>query len=109
MFNNVTLIGYLGSGAESHIKRPSQNRATSEGQSQTIRRRRMVFGRTAEYALTLTKGAHLQIIGEIRIHELLAADGAKESMTETRVQRRFTRLDWTPTHKQPLLRIGRTS
>ncbi len=108
MFNNVTLIGYLGSGAESDIKRPSQNRATSEGQSQTIRRPCIVFGRTAEYATTLWKGANLQINGEIRTRERLSKGGAKKSVTETRV-RRITQPDRAPTRKRPLLRIGRIS
>ncbi len=108
MFNNVTLIGYVGSGAESHTEPAWKNRATSERQSQTIRHRCMVFGRTAEYATTLTKGRHLQIIGEIRTRERLAKGGAKKSMTAIPV-RRFPRLDRTPTRERPRLRIGRIS
>jgi single-stranded DNA-binding protein len=54
----------------------------------------VVFGRTAEYAATLTKGAHLQIVGEIQTREYVAKDGAKKSVTEIRVQR-INRLDRT--------------
>jgi len=108
MFNNVALIGYLGSCAESYTKRAWKNRPTSERQSQTTWYRCLVFGRTAEYATTLTKAAHLQIICKIRTRERLAKGGAKKSVTPIRVQR-FTRFDWTPTRKRSLLRIRRTS
>jgi single-strand DNA-binding protein len=50
------------------------------------------FGRTAEYAATLTKGAHLQIVGEIQTRTFVGRDGAKKSMTEIRVHR-LARLD----------------
>ena len=53
------------------------------------------FGRTAEYAASLTKGAQLQIIGEIQMREYVAKDGAKKSVTEIRVQR-IARLDRAP-------------
>ena len=50
------------------------------------------FGRTAEYAAALTKGTHLQIVGEIQTREYIAKDGAKKSVTEIRVHR-IARLD----------------
>ena len=109
MFNNVTLIGYLGSNAESRqtrnnttltvlslaTKRTWKDRETGERQSQTTWHRCVAFGRTAEYAATLTKGAHLQIVGEIQTREYIAKDGVKKSVTEIRVQR-IARLDRAP-------------
>ncbi|MBN9658372.1 MAG: single-stranded DNA-binding protein [Acidobacteria bacterium] len=109
MFNNVTLIGYLGSDAESRTtrnntamtvlslatKRTWKNRETGERESQTTWHRCVTFGRTAEYAATLTKGAHLQILGEIQTREYTGKDGVKKSVTEIRVQR-IARLDRAP-------------
>ena len=109
MFNNATLIGYLGSDAESRTtrnnstltvlslatKRTWKNRETGARESQTTWHKCVSFGRTAEYAATLTKGAHLQIIGEIQTREYVAKDGAKKSVTEIRVQR-IARLDRAP-------------
>ena len=109
MFNNVTLIGYLGSDAESRTtrnnstltvlslatKRTWKNRETGARESQTTWHKCVSFGRTAQYAATLTKGAHLQIIGEIQTREYVAKDGAKKSVTEIRVQR-IARLDRAP-------------
>jgi len=108
MFNNVTLIGYLGSDAESRptrnnstltvlslaTKRTWKNRQTGERESQTTWHKCISFGRTAEYAASLTKGAHLQIVGEIQTREYVAKDGTKRSVTEIRVYR-ITRLDRT--------------
>jgi single-strand DNA-binding protein len=109
MFNNVTLIGYLGSDAESRttrnnstltilplaIKRIWKNRETGEREEQTTWHRCVVFGRTAQYAATLTKGAHLQIVGEIQTRSFVGRDGAKKSVTEIRVHR-VARLDRVP-------------
>jgi single-stranded DNA-binding protein len=53
------------------------------------------FGRTAEYAAGLTKGAQLQIIGELQTREYVAKDGSMKSVTEIRVQR-VARLDRAP-------------
>jgi len=52
----------------------------------------VVFGKTAEYAATLTKGAHLQIVGEIQTRDFVGRDGAKKCVTEIRVHR-IARLD----------------
>jgi single-strand DNA-binding protein len=52
----------------------------------------VAFGRTADYAARLTKGAHVQIVGEIQTREYAAKDGTKKSVTEIRVHR-ITRLD----------------
>jgi single-strand DNA-binding protein len=106
MFNNVTLIGYLGTDAESRTtrnnatvtmlslatKRVWRNRESGELASQTTWHKCVVFGRTAEYAATLTKGAHIQIVGEIQTRGFVAKDGAKKSVTEIRVHR-IARLD----------------
>ena len=109
MFNNVNLIGYLGSDAESRTTRNNstltalslatrrtwKNRETGARQSQTTWHRCVAFGRTAEYAASLTKGAHVQIIGEIQTREYVTKDGVKKSVTEIRVQR-IARLDRAP-------------
>ena len=42
--------------------------------------------------LLSTKGAHLQIVGEIQTREYVAKDGTKKSVTEIRVHR-VVRLD----------------
>ena len=107
MFNNVTLIGYLGSDAESRptrnnstltvlslaTKRTWKNRQTGERESHTTWHKCVAFGRTAEYAAALTKGAYLQIVGEIQTREYVAKDGTNKSVTEIRVHRvvRFDR------------------
>ncbi|HKD07149.1 MAG TPA: single-stranded DNA-binding protein [Bryobacteraceae bacterium] len=109
MFNNVTLIGYLGSDADSRrtrnnstltvlslaTKRIWKNRETGERESQTTWHKCVAFGRTAEYAANLTKGAHVQIVGEIQTRDFVARDGAKKSVTEI-VARRIARLDRAP-------------
>lgn len=109
MFNNVTLIGYLGSDAETRntrnnsamtvlslaTKRTWKNRDTGERRSQTTWHRCVVFGRTAEFAAGLKKGAHLQVAGEIQTRSYEGADGAKKSVTEIRVKQ-IARLDRAP-------------
>jgi len=106
MFNNVILIGYLGSDAESRTtrnnstltvlslatKRTWKNRDTEAREEQTTWHKCVSFGRTAEYAAGLTKGAHIQVVGEIQTREYVAKNGAKKSVTEIRVQR-IVRLD----------------
>ena len=102
----MNLIGYLGSDAESRTtrnnstltvlslatKRTWKNRETGDRESRTTWHRCVVFGKTAEYAATLTKGAHLQIVGEIQTRDFVGRDGAKKHVTEIRVHR-ITRLD----------------
>jgi len=106
MFNNVTLIGYLGSDAESRptrnnstltvlslaTKRIWKNPETGTREAQTTWHKCVSFGRTAEYAADLAKGAHVQIVGEIQTREYVAKDGTKKSATEIRVHR-IARLD----------------
>jgi single-strand DNA-binding protein len=106
MFNNVNLIGYLSSDAESRTTRNNstltvlslatkqtwKNRETGGRESRTTWHRCVVFGKTAEYAATLTRGTHLQIVGEIQTRDFVGRDGAKKSVAEIRV-RRIARLD----------------
>ena len=106
MFNNVTLIGYLGSDAESRTtrnnltmtalslatKRSWKNRETGAWESQTTWHRCICFGAVASSASSLTKGAHVQVVGEIQNRNYTGKDGAKKSVTEIRVQR-IVRLD----------------
>ena len=106
MFNNATLIGYIGSNPESRTtrnnsamtvlslatKRTWKNRETGERESQTTWHKCVSFGRTAEFAASLKKSAHVQIVGEIKTRTYVAKDGTKRSVTEIRIQR-LTRLD----------------
>jgi len=99
--NTVILTGYLGSDAESRTIRNNstltvlslatnriwKDRETGERRSETTWHRCVSFGSTATYAATLTKGAHVQIVGEIQTREYVAKDGAKKSVTEVRVRR----------------------
>jgi single-stranded DNA-binding protein len=63
-----------------------KNRRTGELESRTTWHKCVAFGRTAEYASSLTEGAHLQIVGEIQTRKHTAKDGSKKSVTEIRVR-----------------------
>jgi single-strand DNA-binding protein len=96
--NRATLIGFLGKDAEVRhtrnetpftvlslaTKRSWKNRDTGEYESQTTWHRCIVWGRRGEYAATLTKGAHVQIEGEIRTRQY-TKDGNKRTVAEVRV------------------------
>ena len=82
--NRITLIGFLGSDAEVRTANNStftvlslatkssyKDKKTGEYVSHTEWHRAIVWGKLAEYAKTLTKGAHLQIAGELRSREYL--------------------------------------
>jgi single-strand DNA-binding protein len=91
--NKVTLIGFLGSDAE---VRTSNNRSfttfslatkssykdknSSQYVSHTEWHRCVVFGKLSEFATTLTKGAHIQVEGELRSREYTS----KKTDTEQR-------------------------
>ena len=109
--NTVILTGYLGGDAQSRTaransseastfvtlslatKRTWKDRESGERQSLTTWHRCVIFNpRIADYAASLTKGAHVQLVGEIQTREYVAKDGAKKSVTEIRVQR-IARLD----------------
>jgi single-strand DNA-binding protein len=80
--NRITLIGFLGSDADIHTANNStfaqlslatkssyKDKKTGEYVSHTEWHRAIVWGKLADYAKTLTKGAHLQIEGELRSRE----------------------------------------
>jgi single-strand DNA-binding protein len=104
--NNVILIGFLGSDAETRTTRNNltlttlslatrrnwKDRESGEGRSQTTWHRLVSFGPLAKFAATLSKGAHLQITGELSTRQYTTKDGATKSITEIRVQR-INRLD----------------
>jgi single-strand DNA-binding protein len=105
--NRVMLIGFLGKDAEVRhtrnqtrltvlslaTKRSWKDRESGEYKSRTTWHRCVAFGHVGEYAATLTKGAHVQIEGEIQTREYTPASGdAKKSITEVRI-RQFAKLD----------------
>lgn len=102
--NRVSLTGFLGKDAETKTtrnhasftvlslatKRIWKDRATGERQSQTTWHRIIAWGRLGEYAANLTKGAHLQVEGEIRTRDYVRTSGdassadTKKTITEIR-------------------------
>ena len=95
--NKVTLIGFLGSDAE---VRTNDNRSFTtlslatkssykkDGKyiSHTEWHRCVVFGKLAEFAGTLKKGAHLQVEGELRSREYDSKNaGTKQTIWEIRL------------------------
>ncbi len=101
MFNNVTLIGYLGSDAETRTtrndstltvlslatKRSWKNRETGAWESKTTWHRCVRFQAVASWASDLKKGTRVQIVGELQNRDYTGKDGVKKSVTEIRVQR----------------------
>ena len=103
--NRISLIGFLGKDAEVRTtksqtsftvlslatKRSWKDRQTGERQSQTTWHRCIAWSKLGEFASTLTKGAHVQIEGEIRTREYTQKLGGKKaaevkkSITEVRV------------------------
>jgi len=104
--NRVTLIGFLGKDAE--VRRTHNNDTpftvlslatnrswkdpeSGEYKSNVTWHRCVVFGKASEFAATLTKGAHVQIEGEIRTRQYTQKLGGKKSaevkksITEVRV------------------------
>ena len=95
--NNVTLIGFVGSNAE--IRTSSTGNFTTltlatkssykkDGKyvSHTEWHRCIVFGRLLEFAATLTKGAHIQVEGELRSREYTSKKtNMKQRVWEVRV------------------------
>jgi len=79
--NKVTLIGFLGSNPEARTNNPdvsvttlslatkSSYKKNGEYVSHTEWHRCVVFGKLSEFAKTLTKGAHVQVEGELRSRE----------------------------------------
>ncbi len=103
--NRATLIGFLGKDAEVKTtrknatftvlslatKRSWKDRESGQYMSDTTWHRCIVWGKLGEFAATLTKGAHVQVEGDIRIREYTAkasgkkSDLVKKSRTEIRV------------------------
>ena len=80
--NKVTLIGFLGSNARSphqqhrsfsvttlSLATKSSYKKDDKYISHTEWHRCVVFGKLSEFAKTLTKGAHIQVEGELRSRE----------------------------------------
>jgi single-strand DNA-binding protein len=90
--NKVTLIGFLGSNAEvrnsddrsfTTLSLATKSSYKKDGQyiSHTEWHRCVVFGKLSEFAKTLTKGAHIQVDGELRSREY----ASKKTDTKHRV------------------------
>jgi single-strand DNA-binding protein len=79
--NRITLIGFLGGDAEKKVSnatniavfslatKTSWKNDAGTWESRTEWHRCVAFGRLAEFAATLTKGAHVAVDGELRSHE----------------------------------------
>ena len=97
--NRISLIGFLGQNATTHTannasftvlslatKSSYKDKKTGEYKGQTEWHRCIVWGKLAEYAKTLTKGAHLAIDGELRSRERVdTKTRAKQRVWEVRV------------------------
>ena len=92
--NKVNLIGFLGNDAEARTANNSnfttfslatkssyKDKKTNQYVSHTEWHRCVVFGKLSEFAKTLTKGAHLQVEGELRSREYTS----KKTDTEQRI------------------------
>jgi single-strand DNA-binding protein len=95
--NKVTLIGFTGGDAEAHtngnrsmttfsLATKSSYKKDGKYISHTEWHRCVVFGKLAEFAKTLTKGAHIQVEGELRSREYTSKKtDAKQRVWEVRV------------------------
>ena len=97
--NKVTLIGFLGNDAEVRTnndrsfttlslatKSSYKDKKSGEYVSHTEWHRCVVFGKLSEFAATLTKGAHIQVEGELRSREYVSKKtDAKQRIWEIRV------------------------
>ena len=97
--NKAILIGFLGKDAEVRnannrsfttfslaTKSSYKDKKKGEYVSHTEWHRCVVFGKLSEFAATLSKGAHVQVEGEIRTREYDSRKtGEKEAVTEIRV------------------------
>src|SRR5579864_9667668 len=92
--NRLTAIGFLGADAEVRnannrsfttlslaTKSSYKDRKSGQYIAQTEWHRCVIFGKLAEFAATLTKGAHVQVEGELRSREI----GAKNSDFKRRI------------------------
>jgi single-strand DNA-binding protein len=97
--NKVTLIGFLGNNAEVRTandrsfttlslatKSSYKDKKSGEYVSHTEWHRCVIFGKLSEFAATLTKGAHVQVEGELRSREYASKKAeAKQRIWEIRV------------------------
>jgi single-strand DNA-binding protein len=97
--NKVNLIGFLGGDAEVRnannrsfttlslaTKSSYKDKKSGQYVAQTEWHRCVVFGKLAEFAGTLTKGAHVQIEGELRSREYSSTKtDSKQRIWEIRV------------------------
>jgi single-strand DNA-binding protein len=97
--NKVNLIGFLGGDAEVRnannrsfttlslaTKSSYKDKKSGQYVAQTEWHRCVVFGKLAEFAATLTKGAHVQVDGELRSREITAKNSDfKRRIWEIRV------------------------
>ena len=97
--NKVNLIGFLGSDAEVRTannrsfttlslatKSSYKDKKSGQYVSHTEWHRCIVFGKLSEFAKTLTKGAHVQVEGELRSREYTSKKAnAKQRIWEIRV------------------------
>jgi single-strand DNA-binding protein len=110
--NRATLIGFLGKDAEVKTtrnnasftvlslatKRSWKDRESGQYVSDTTWHRCIVWGKLGEFAATLTKGAHVQIEGDIRNRDYTPSSRnnkpseGKKSISEVRVTS-ITKLD----------------
>jgi single-strand DNA-binding protein len=95
--NRATLIGYLGGDAEVRTGKNNQkfttfslatktsykDKESAEYVSHTEWHRCIVFGKFGEFAATLTKGAHVQVEGEIRHSEYTPKKVGKPVRTDS--------------------------
>ena len=92
--NKVNLIGFLGNDAEVRTannssfttfslatKSSHKDKKSNQYVSHTEWHRCVVFGKLSEFAKTLTKGAHIQVEGELRSREY----DSKKTDTKKRV------------------------
>ena len=97
--NKVNLIGFLGGDAEVRnannrsfttlslaTKSSYKDKKSGQYVAQTEWHRCVIFGKLAELAATLTKGAHVQVEGELRSREIAAKNSDfKRRIWEIRV------------------------
>jgi len=97
--NKVNLIGFLGGDAEVHIannrsfttlslatKSSYKDKKSGQYLSHTEWHRCVVFGKLSEFAKSLTKGAHVQVEGELRSREYASKKtDTKQRIWEVRV------------------------
>ena len=79
--NRITLIGFIGSDAEKKVSdttniaifslatKTSWKNDSGAWESRTEWHRCVAFGKLADFAATIAKGAHVAIEGELRSHE----------------------------------------